>query len=337
MIYIEKVFNILKNSQLIDFYFNNMNDLQVLKAFNKIYPAYSTRRRLLKILNLINALGPQKVQKNFGIIKELDVYTQLTHPARPHAWLLHKLNQNGRAYFFEFDDRGHIVTTAKISINQSDFIKIENEYTVLKNIDEKNALFWHPKVIRYSKTNDISILQTTGIPNEFHIFNKKDKLPDELYYEIKNIQQNKSLNKKPAKELCDFQNYNFTLKSSFIRNISESIDPNKLFDTSAAHRDLGSENIFTRSPLISAKDCALIDWEYYTDSAPALTDRVGVWLGCHHKYLKAKQRPDIESMARLFIQDFTNANASTQDSVIALFHLADLGIDLARILIGDQR
>ena len=37
------------------------------------------------------------------------------------------------------------------------------------------------------------------------------------------------------------------------------------------------------------KKYSIIDWEFYEDSAPKLTDRVGYWLGFRHKKIKSKK------------------------------------------------
>ena len=81
----------------------------------------------------------------------------------------------------------------------------------------------------------------------------------------------------------------------------------------------------------------MIDWEFFTETAPTLTDRVGVWLGCRHRTLKGSRNVGVSSLAAEFLADFECAPGGAPAAVVALLHLSDLGIDLARILIGDAR
>ena len=74
-------------------------------------------------------------------------------------------------------------------------------------------------------------------------------------------------------------------KNQSVKNLVSKIDPNILLDVCAAHRDIGSENVFHKNDPNTLSDYTIIDWEFFTFTAPILTDRVGEWLGMNHEII----------------------------------------------------
>lgn len=327
----------MRHIKFLDFYAGGMNRLHASLSLIQIYPSYSIRRKILKALNLLNTVGPKIAPKNLCLLQKYLIRYSFLQDNNPHVWLLHKLDQNGRAYFFELNDHDQIISVAKLAITQEASIGIQREYDVLARLSFIETPFWFPKIVRFQKEEDTCLLQTTAVPTNYVIHNKNTRIPDELFDAIGSLRPSNTSGKLPAKDIPGWQNVLPYIETPLVLRIASNINHDSLYEVSAAHRDLGSENIFTRRPLTSAKDCALIDWEFYTDIAPALTDRVGFWLGRHHRYLKGRRHYNLDMMATNFIDEFVNADGGADAAILALLHLADMGIDLARILIGDRR
>ena len=117
-------------------------------------------------------------------------------------------------------------------------------------------------------------------------------------------------------------------------SVWETVDQNVELMVVAAHRDLGSENIFSSADALVPCHFALIDWEFFTDTAPALTDQVGIWFEPIPRFEGWRNKKIRRSTA--FLSHFSDSPDGKIGAVIALFHLAELGIDLANILIESK-
>ena len=62
--------------------------------------------------------------------------------------------------------------------------------------------------------------------------------------------------------------------------------------------DFGSENIFYSKN----KTFYLIDFEFFCESAPALTDILSFWIGKYHKLIKNNDK----NLLKIFKKDFQN-------------------------------
>ena len=129
------------------------------------------------------------------------------------------------------------------------------------------------------------------------------------------------------------------VKNPALSEIARQIEQVRSFSVCAAHRDLGSENVFSTARVETKKTrYAVIDWEFFTETAPAMTDRVAFWLGQQHRYLKREFGAWDESIAAgKFLDTFKNTPGGVCAATLALLGLLHIGNDLAERVCGANR
>lgn len=321
---------------LIDFCFQG-NRAQALITLMRLYPSYSIKRKLLKGLNALNQVGPRLLPGNMSRIGDIEPNVlPALRPKETRAFLLHKIDQNGRCYVFHQDAGGRLSAITKLALHEGAAKGIRREAVTLKSLAGRTS-FNIPKVQLFEDWDGGCALRISAVPHGQEIYNKAYPLPDALFNAVAALRPKDSPKLVPAQQIAGWTSALVCARTPAICEVAMDIDSEAHFSVSAAHRDLGSENIFCYQPAKTISDFTLIDWEFFTETAPVLTDRVGVWLGCRHRTLKGLRKINVNILAASFLADFDAAPGGRSAAVLALLHLAEMGIDLAQILTGDAR
>lgn len=320
---------------LLDFHFCGSRT-QALVSLMRHYPSYSPRRGFLKGINALNQMGPRRSPRRLSRIDCPEGVLPALEPGNSRAFLLHKIDQKGRIYVFdEYADRKVGVVT-KIALNEGAAEGIRREAAVLQSLAGRTP-FHLPEVLSLKSWNGGCALRVGAIPRTRTVHKKRHPVPDALLQSVAALRPATLPSALPASQIEGWESALARATTPAICRVASHIGPGMLFAVNAAHRDLGSENLFSHPSAKSLSDFSIIDWEFFTETAPALTDRVGVWIGRHHRTLKRKRKVDVEALATQLLLDFESASGGSRAAVVALLHLADIGIDLARILTGDTR
>lgn len=307
-----------------------------LKALSRLYPEYSTKRRMLKRLNVLNQAGCRLVPRSFSRLAAAERFMPEIGKTQTRAVMLHKINQSNRAYFFDHHSDGHLLAVTKLALTEAAAKGIRREAEILRAIAGRTA-FQTPDVLAFQSWQGGCLLQVSAVPECHTRHDKAHPLPEALFQAVAALRPSDAPAMLPAAAFDGWQEMRSRVTEPTIRAIADAIDPEGLYDAAPAHRDIGSENVFSQAPARELTDFWLIDWEFFTDTAPALTDRIGEWLGRHHRTLKGLGRGRQRTgLAAKFLEDFGDTPGGQSAAVLALLHLAALGIDLARELIRDD-
>lgn len=328
-------YNNLSMIKPIDFAVDGGNRLRALSSLWRLYPDYSLKRRLLKALNGLNQLSIRARPKSMNRVDRVNEYLPELITGGSRAFLLNKIDQNGRVYIFDHNLNGQLTLVTKLALNPTSAKGLHREAAVLRNLAGR-TLFQIPELKAFVAWDDGCLIQVSATPCDQFVFNKHQDLPEELFDAIATLRSFRVPNSLAAGSFDGWKNFRNKARIPEICHVADEIRACDKFEVAAAHQDLGSENIFCRPSPKQVSDFTLIDWEFFSESAPALTDRVGVWLGRHHRALKGLARPCPNALAVKFLNDFESASGGKRAAVLALLHLADLGIDLACYLTGER-
>lgn len=305
-----------------------------MTALSQIYPRYSLKRRIAFWANALNILilnrAPSAVAKIQKVLPNLSTGS----PNNYWAVLFHKIAQNGRVYAFEFSNSGVLQVVSKIGLTDTACIGIARERAVLQQLSHIELPFHIPKVVDTYDERVSCVLSITAIDHALKIHNKAQNLPEWVYDAIASLRPVDAPTKQPCSAFEWFEATSSRISNPAIRDVVKTIQPNNPFVVSAAHRDLGSENVFSRADTLSGNPTiAIIDWEFFTETAPAMTDRVGFWLGQHHRQFKralgVKDRTDLTED---FFETFRETKGGVTAASLALVGLLSIGNDLAERL-----
>jgi hypothetical protein len=303
----------------------------------RVYPRYSFKRKIALVVNLITGLLLRMTPSGTDVV--VDRIRSCKHYVDNSifAVLFHKENQNGRIYIYEYTPDCTPISFTKISCELTSNLRIEREAEVLKNLYGRTIRFGTPRIILFRKVGDCLELSMEAAHKGFLTHPKKAGLPREVFDEIAilggSLQKRMSL----GTDCAWLKTATDTIDSLRIKEIVARIPEDKDFAVCAAHCDLGSENVLSR-PAANGEglDYFILDWEYYTDCAPALTDRVSYWLGQRHRYLKRSFPPANTCiiLEQLF-EDFSRQGHDEQEVTVALLHLVRIGHDLSVKVCGN--
>lgn len=317
---------------LLDFHYMAGNRWQALLALRQIYPTYSPGRRVLRWLNALNQISLRLRPTGFRDLSELELsLLPVLKQGQTRAFLLHKMFQNERVYIFDFGPESKMISVAKLARTRHAAEGLEREAKHLSDITE-NAALTVPEVLKFSRWDEGALLQVSAAPEGFGSYDKTFPLPQDL---LKAIKQLGMLSVLPAKEFSCWQQMRNRITEPSLKALARSVSSEHQFAAGAAHGDLGSENIFVRSPSCKLEDFLVIDWEAYDSKAPELTDQVGLWLGHRHRSFKSWRKLNRPALVREFLSDFKGKRGGVEAALLALTYLAYNGIDLAQSLIGD--
>lgn len=322
-------------NSLLDFHFCGTRTQAVL-ALTRHYPSYSLKRSLLKGVNVLNQLGPRRVPPGLSRLGRAQEALPGLAPNDTRAFLLHKIHQTGRVYVFDEPPNAAPGSVTKIALNEGAAVGIRREAAVLQSLAGRTT-FRIPEVLSFEDWDGGCALRINAIPRAWNIHEKGRPIPEALFDAVAALRSESLPRALPASAIGGWASALARAKTPAIRAAASAIDSQSLFAVAAAHRDLGSENVFSCPPARNASDFSIIDWEFFSETAPALVDKVGVWLGFHHRILKRIRKANVETLAARFLSDFARMPGGCPAAMIALLHLADTGIDLARILSGDVR
>lgn len=322
-------------TKLIDFHFEGGGRSQALVALRRLYPSYSTLRFSLKALNALNQIGPKMRPRSLRQLDHDHCRMPELASGESRTYLLHKIEQTGRVYLFDEDRRGQLSSVTKLALNAKSAAGINREARVLEKLAGRTEL-GIPKVLELKSWRDGCFMRISATRVGFSTHRKSQILPDAVFDAISALRSDTC---PKAVGVADFESWQFARErasTAGIRAISNEIGASDQFEAAAVHGDLGSENVFSRGNAQQISDFAIIDWEFFSETAPALSDRVGFWLGRNHRALKGRFGARPEVLARAFLADFETAPGGRRAAVFALLYLAGTGIDLARKLAGDK-
>ncbi len=305
-------------------------------ALRKVYPTYSLLRTTLFALNMANQIGPRFCAPGMRQLAKIDgASLPPLKPGMARAFLLHKLNQNGRIYIFDFGADGTMTSMTKLATTDNAATGLRREAEILHRLAGKTN-FAVPELLTFTSWEEGAMLQISAAPEGFSPHDKAQPIPDSVFVAVSKLRASEAPAVLPANAFASWQSIAPRIAEPTLRSVSTAILPDTQFATGAAHSDMGSENIFSRHPAEHVTDFFLIDWEFFAEVAPALTDRVGVWLGHHHRDFKGRNRPERAALAKEFLDTFDSTLEEREAAILALVHLAYIGIDLAWALIGDR-
>lgn len=322
--------------EYLDFEIDGGDRLNAISALWRFYPNYSFKRKLLKGVNGINQLSFRISSKKMRKIAHAEDNLPRRNNDGTRAFLLHKLDQNGRVYIFDQDINGKLVTVTKLALTETAAKGLRWEAHVLDKLAGR-TLFKIPSLILFKSWEEGCLVQISAAPEHQSVYNKNQEFPEALLKAVAALVPLNAAKTLPAECFVGWQSARVRTFTPAIREIADQIKADDHFDTAAAHRDLGSENIFCGPNSQDVSDFTIIDWEFFSESAPAMTDCVGLWLGRHHRAFKGFGGLVKNDLATAFISQFTNTPGGKKAAVLALLHLADMGIDLAQYLIGDRK
>ncbi|MXU65013.1 hypothetical protein [Oceanomicrobium pacificus] len=321
---------------LFDFDFDGGSRLDALKALQRYYPDYSGKRRALKALNAINQLS---IRVPAGSIPKIARITPLIPRAEAtgtRAYLLHKVYQNDRAYIFDQDREGQTVDVIKVALSAGAAAGLKREAETLRTLYGRTE-FTIPEVKAYRIWEDGCLIRMSAVSSDQVAHDKRRPLPEAVFDAVAILRVSNAPRSLQACQIDGWQEARRRIRTTSIERVAMDIRCEDEFEVSAAHRDLGSENVFSRPDARGVADFTLIDWEFFSDTAPAMTDRVSQWLGCRHRDIKGWRGPDRNALAEEFLADFHNTPGGQTAAILALLHLAELGIDLACYLTGEKK
>lgn len=325
-----------KFMRIIDFEFEGGGRFDAVSALLQFYPNYSFKRRLLKGINCLNQLGP--IISSRQIKKLAAVYDRLPclSIGGKRTFLLHKVNQNGRVYIFDQNSDGKFTKITKLALNNTAALGLKRESEVLKMLAGRTE-FQIPEVKLYEDWKQGGIIQLSAVCFDHLIHDKRQNLPETLLEAIAKLRNPSAPKTLPSDLIDGWQIARKRASTPLICKIANKIQLDNHFEVSAAHRDLGSENVFYSKNSSDINEFTLIDWEFFSETAPAMTDQVSLWLGHHHRHIKGWGKPRINMLASDFLFDFKNTPGGRASAVLALLHLAEMGIDLAQFITGERK
>ena len=164
---------------LIDFYYSGNDKLLALKALRQVYPTYSIKRKIAFLVNALNLIFFRRIPQEFNQVSSFFSFTTgkiLNNGAK--AILLHKINQNGRVYGFEFSERAEFLTVTKIALTETSRSGIIRENEILRQLSKAKLPFLVPSIVSFLESKEASILCMSAVNRDFSIHNKSNGLPD---------------------------------------------------------------------------------------------------------------------------------------------------------------
>jgi hypothetical protein len=321
---------------LIDFEVAGGGRLTAISALQRFYPEYSVERKLLKLLNGLNQLGPRISAERFKRVTQFEEKLPRLDDSNMRAFLLHKVDQNGRVYVFNIKNTGHLTSVIKLGMNENAAAGLHHEAQSLKLLAGRTD-FQIPELMHYEVWDGGCLLQMSAVPSDQSIYDKRQSIPEAFFKSVAKLRNSSAPSFVHAGRIDGWQAARMRASTPSICEIANEIHSEDSFEVAAAHRDLGSENLFCRPGSQEISDFTIIDWEFFTETAPAMTDRVSVWLGSRHRAFKGWGKPGISELADEFLSDFACTPGGKPAAVLALLHLAEMGIDLASCLVGERK
>lgn len=316
-------------AQVLDFCTQGMSRTQSLSVFRRIYPSYSLKRRVVRQLNFLNVCTIRKQPEAVQFLKHLEVDAD----ADKVAYLFHKVHQNGRIYRFGYAADLAPVSVTKYALTEAACAGVRREHEVLATLKTAALPFTVPKVLGFQDQGNACALTMTAVDGGLEIHDKSVALPDRIFAAIAELRGARVPDMAKFFDLPWRAAAAQRVQAPVLQSVLQGIAPDTAIGLCAAHGDLGSENVFSQPH--TREIFAVIDWEFFSEAAPTLTDRVGYWLGQRHRQFK----PDFRSasgpaLAEDFLSAFRDLPGGEAAAVAALLYLLSQGNDLAARLCG---
>ena len=318
---------------VIDYEFTGGGRLEALAVLARFYPQNSPKRHLLRLLNAVNQLTVRRKPSYDGPVAAAVERLPRPAPGNARAVLSHKIRATERVYAFDIDRTGHASIVWKIALTRDAAKGLEKEKSALEFIAEKTP-FQVPRLLRYCGWDGGGMIATTAAAKPFLLHKKGTRLQPALFDAIGGLSgETNSLS------LTEFDDDRWrrtcgAMTNERLRNVISDAGDLAQLDFCSCHGDLGSENILSINRGRAVSDFYLVDWEHFSQSAPALVDEVGYWLGAHHRSFKGWRTTSAPALTDLFLRWAETVKGGRFASVVALIYLASRGIDLAQMLIG---
>lgn len=318
---------------VIDYEFTGGGRREALAALARFYPRNSPKRHLLRLLNAANQLTVRRKPSYDGPVAAAVERLPRPAPGNARAVLSHKIRATKRVYAFDIDRMGHATIVWKIALTNEAAKGLEKEQCALAFIAEK-APFQVPSLLHYRDWDGGGMIATTAAPKSFLLHGKSNGLQPALFEAIGGLSGEKS-----PLSLAEFDDDRWrrtwgVMTNERLRKVISDEDDLAQLDFRSCHGDLGSENVLSINRGRAVSDYYLVDWEHFSQFAPALVDEVGYWLGAHHRSFKGWRTKSALALTDLFLRWAETAKGGRFASVVALIYLASRGIDLAQMLIG---
>jgi len=325
-------------ARINDFFTVGANYRQTYQMLLKVYPTYSLKRKVVFLLQLM--LRPVLHQARDRSVK-LEEWIRQRPRYRKNsifAVLLHKKAQNGRIYIFEFSQVCAPVSFTKMTNQAVSDFRIEKEAETLNGLAGKTVNFRTPRVIDFVHKGTCAELCVEAAAPFFKNHPKSVGIPEEIFVEIAGLGFSDPIAIQPARDTVWFSTTAESIGSESLKKIVEAISPERFFAVCPAHCDLGSENVLSHKSSKGADtEYLILDWEYFTDHAPALTDRVAYWLGQRHRALKRSlPRPNPDAVLVQLLEEFKGRGYDAEEVAVALLYLVHIRNDLSAKVCGVQ-
>ncbi|MCA9200093.1 MAG: hypothetical protein KDA87_21290 [Planctomycetales bacterium] len=222
-----------------------------------------------------------------------------------------------RIYVHIFDEEGHQIGFAKVSLDESNDTPIRNEVCALNYLESlRPATFKFPEVIAHDKWNGHDYCLTTPIPTDARPLSLKDKFPSECFNEYVGARI-----RLPVASILQTEHWQKYRQCSLVpSNVVDFIESrsSEIAELGRVHGDFGAMNIAKRS-----NGYFLFDWEYSEPSAPYLVDEVMFLLVSAQRRFLRRPHDGVRRLRERF------CNINEHDLVLALIHLSSTGRDVA--------
>jgi hypothetical protein len=321
---------------VIDFHCSGAGRLGALKALFRVYPRYSPRRRAAFVVNAANLLTIESPPRTLARVRRALSDAPVARAGEIRAILMHKVAQNGRAYVFDFDRSARLRSVTKVALTEHARTGVAREHEVLLRLPRSELPFQVPEVLAFRESRGTCVLSMSATEEGLRIHDKSKGLPDFVFDAIAAIGAAGTPRTMACAGFTWFDGALARVTNARIGAVARQIGREEEFAVCAAHGDLGSENIFSSAAAATAeRRFAVIDWESFAESAPAMTDRVSFWLGRHHRRFKREFGAWSGGAATShFLDAFAGMPGGAPAGVVALLGLLHIGNDLAARLCG---
>lgn len=324
----------MQKVQILDFYTSGLKRVDAWKALKKTYPRHSRKRKILFLINALNVMTCNFQPSTLGrLFNQLPLSYKQVMVSR-FVVFLHKINQCNRVYIVVYSEKNKPNSFIKLALSKEAAMGLRQEKDTLIKLGQLSTEFQIPALIKFDDYGDKAFIETEYIRDEFKLMEKSsDIIPPILENALLSLGNSTTFKFDVIKKSHWFRITISKIRNNKIFSLLESIQDSDSFSFCSAHCDLGSTNILKNTHENSElKKYSIIDWEFYEDSAPKLTDRVGYWLGFRHKKIKSKNYGD--ELWKEFLDFFGDNEADISIAIISLIFLAYKGVDLAEIMCG---
>lgn len=265
--------------------------LVILRATIGVFPAFTVKRKIFKRIALLCALLLW-VLRRLGLVSGSPLGTldavcaerirEVCPGAVAVAPIWSQVPGRSRRYFRIFGADAQEIAFAKVTTSGPGCDRLITEARALRAYRQAVS-FECPRVISLEEFNSAVMLVTTALPKGSRLRHAEDwALPAAIQREIAGASTSSLLGDLRGADWYQAGRELNVANTHFLA-LLDRLQNETTVQLCAVHGDFGSENFFV-SP---GGRIFLIDFEHFSDSAPAWTDAVGFWIGKHHRAIQA--------------------------------------------------